>query len=888
MASKFIIEFDVPTGADGNLEFVVDEKTLESDSDSEATVEAPLQKMVSPAVAVDSGSAPDVQILPTATSTSGQAGVIHRTATTGITFTWTEAVREFGSGSVSVVAQGDQEGATATLENFQGISGSTSYRAQVRFPSGGSGIVTVTVGANSARSVANGNEGPNGPRTLSLSYDQASGVTTLVPQVEIQLPAAVPYIGETAPIQFVWNIPVTNFTESDITLDAGVTIEDDSLTRTNDCRIWEAVLELPSVTSNTTVTATVAANSVSSQEGVSGPAAEKCDTFIYKSPAGATLGGAPDGTTVICDHSWDVDDLNYLTNALQGSVRNAGGAVYGVTDLTKIGNNIYGVVQVRKKRDGGDNELADSVEAAAALFRAPIGGGGCTILKAYPSILEAARSITALGSNVHWFEGSGYLYQVGYGSDPINNPRVGNLGTYNVGANCVSTLGKVWRIALGRQFGGTFQKDFGVCGGTMSPLLSHDGKLYALPGVGNVDYVNYQVNRRYLFQSAGSTPRQPEGVTYNPDTNALENLGDWSISQPPDNSNLFGLFGDNLYVQEVEIDLRGTPRVLLVGDVREITRDDLSVGSGDTDPVYGIPTATTGDAISAQADNWPLVRYSADIEPRLQLVETNQITTWDLLLEFAQVTQTILSFQDGLVFFKPRLPVQAQLNGTLTDSANALNFTYATENINRQPFQPNVAAGEKGTIVIGNEVITYESVGATSLGTLERGRSDTTAAAHTSGATITFVDHVLTERTFLTPVEEVVIESDIVNVYNSIEVVFDNNERRHRVEDQTAAPNNSIENYGERVFTLNAPFLSKHQAQWVQWAADHALRTFKNLESIIRLTLKPRFNLTVGDYVYLAVPRDEIRRIGIIVRIIYSTHRDQVDIDVRTITEDSN
>lgn len=866
MASKFIIEFDVPTGADGNLEFVVDEKTLESDSDSEATVEAPLQKMVSPAVAVDSGSAPDVQILPTATSTSGQAGVIHRTATTGITFTWTEAVREFGSGSVSVVAQGDQEGATATLENFQGISGSTSYRAQVRFPSGGSGIVTVTVGANSARSVANGNQGPNGPRTLSLSYDQASGVTTLVPQVEIQLPAAVPYIGTTAPIRFVWNIPVTNFTESDITLDEGVTIEDDSLTRTNDCRIWEAVLELPSVTSNTTVTATVAANSVSSQEGVSGPASEKCDTFIYKSPAGATLGGAPAGTTVICDHSWDVDDQNYLS-----SIGVTGGAVYGVTDLTKIGNFVYGVVQVRKRRDGGTNELADSLEAGAALFRAPIGGGGCEILKAYPSILEAARSIIAHGSDVHWFEGSGYLYQVGYGSDPINNPRVGNLGLRS--GNCTSTLGKVWRIALGRQFGGEFQKDFGVCGGTMSPLLSHDGKLYALPGVGNVDYVNYQVNRRYLFQSAGTTPSQPEGVTYNPDTNALENLGDWSISQPPDDSNLFGLFGDNLYVQEVEIDLRGTPRVLLVGDVREITRDDLSVGSGDTDPVYGIPTATTGDAISAQADNWPLVRYSSDIEPRLQLVETNQITAWDLLLEFAQVTQTILSFQDGLVFFKPRLPVQAQLSGDISDSATSLNFTYATENINRKP-------PPTGTIVIDSEVITYQSAGSASLGVLGRGRSDTTAATHTSGTTFTFVDHVLTERTFLTPVEEVVVESDIVNVYNNIEVVFDNGERRYQVEDDP-----SIENYGERVFTINAPFLSKHQAQWVKWAADHTLRSFKNLESIIRLSLKPRFDLEVGDYVYLSVPRDEIRRIGIIVRLIYSTHRDQVDMDVRTITE---
>ena len=286
--------------------------------------------------------------------------------------------------------------------------------------------------------------------------------------------------------------------------------------------------------------------------------------------------------------------------------------------------------------------------------------------------------------------------------------------------------------------------------------------------------------------------------------------------------------------------------------------------------IYGIPTAATGDSIAAQVDNWGLISYSNTIEPRVQLVETNGVTPWRLLLEFARLTQTILSFQSDLVFFKPRLPVKAVLTANMSDSATDLSFRYT--DINR-PFPAS------GTLVIASEVVTYGSAGGASLGAVVRAQSSTNAVAHTNGTRFTLVDHVLTESVFATPLEEVTIESDATNLYNSIIVNFDNGTRQHREKDET-----SITNFGEHEFGIEVPFLSRHQTQWAKWCAENALNAFKDLQYVIRVSLHPRFDIEVGDYVYLAVPRDDIRRIGLVTRVIYTTNVDQVEIELRTIT----
>ena len=909
MAKKFIIQFDAPEDVDGSLEFVIDENTLQSDSDSgsKEPISGPLTKVTSPSILIAplagvqvSPSKPDVEILPTNSSTTGQADIIYRSASTGITMVWTEPVTGFGVGNVQITTTGDVHMARATLSDFaaHGASGdgsASTYTAILHFPASGSGLVTVTIPQNSAVA-ANPpayREGPPLSRYRGFSYDFARGRPRNTPEVSIQPPAGNPFVGRKGPIKFVWNVPITTataaqndddmilngFTASDVTFTdnmgnavMGVTMTEPMPSCGN--RVWEAELTLPAVSSATEINITVTQNSVTSEEGLQGPSPAEVKQFTFNTSTASTQ-GKPSGTTLLCDMEFDVgemtpDALEWLSPKF--------GAFYGITDLTKIGDQLYGVAQIRRHWKDNTNELADSQEAAAALFVVKDLTGSttidnCDVIKSYPRILEAARSLTGhrisgdTQDHLYFFEGSHYIYQVASGSgNPINNDKIGELMRFNTNQlnSCPVSQGKVWRIALGRQSGNTFEEHFGVAGGTASPMLSGDGKLWALPGVGNLSFVNYAANRRYLFLKSSSEPNPPEGLTYNPTMNMIENLGGWQISQPPNDDNFLGLFEDNIYLQQVELDTRYTPaRVRLVGEVETIPDDFIDASAG---IAYGLPTASTGDTISTLIDNWSLLTYSQTIEPRLEFIPTNDNTTWALLLEFARLTNCILHFHDNLVFFKPRIPIRVDLDADLGAGITTMfNRAGAT-----RPFP------DTGTVIIGNEIIDYDS-GETAA--LTRGRYHTANADHDSGDSVTYVDHVLSSDVFVTPVEDLVMDSDATNIYNVIEVIYDNGTREHTEKDAA-----SIEKHSERIFTINAPFLSNHQNQWAEWSAKTALETFKDLQYIIRLNLTPRFDIEVGDYVYLNIPRDDIRRIGLVIRVIYDSESNVTEVDLRTIT----
>lgn len=877
MPSQFKITFPVPQDKRANATLVIPSDTLEEDTTG-STPSGPIEALTSPVIAIDTTTGmapdpgtgvsetlvyPDVQIQPIATSTTGQPDIVYTSASTGVIFTWTEPVTNFTHADIQVHVDSDVAGATATVTNFRGAQGSTSYTAQLNFPPSGTGTVILTVPINAAESVATGNDGPLILRTRSFAFNFADGVLQpSAPLVEIQVPARVPFIGERLPITFVWNTPVQDFTSADVRVTATQgTPTLGAITPTSNPQQYQTEVTLPTVSGQQTLTVQIIRYTVTSTAGVPGPPCLTTKTIAFRTPV-STLGGVPAGTTLICQTEATVDTLDTLS-----TLGITGGAFYGVTDLTKVGNNLFGVVQVRKRRAGRTNELADSLEAGAALFRVNLTTNQCTILKAYPRILEAARSLVAHTEDLWWFEGSGYLYTVGFGADPINNPNVGNLGKYDIAGQCVTQLGKVWRTALGRQFGTTFQKDFGVAGGTFSPMLSDGTNLYALPGSGNVDFINYAVHRRFLYQRRCSPPPQPQGLTFNTERNTLENLGRWQLAQPPDDENQLRSFGQFVYVQEVEVDMQASPpRVRLVGAVTRLN-DDFTGG----DAVFGIPTASTGDSIAAAPENWPLLRYGPDILPRLSLLDTNELSAWDFLLQLARITQCILAFQNQLLFFKPRLPVQAYSVDSLRHTDTRLPFRLYSLN---QPMPTS------GLFVIGQEVIAYTGSTGTTLTGLQRGQAGTnTFLSFPQGSTLTLIQHVLTEQVFANPIEEISIESDGINIYNSIDIRFDNGQQQHTLQDA-----DSIALHGERVFRIDAPFLDRHQVTWVRWIATHTLNTFKDLQQILRLQLHSRVDLQIGDYVYLAVPRDDIRRVGLITRIIYSSTQDIIDVELRTIT----
>ena len=372
MPRRFLITFEPPVEEDGNVGLVIERNKLKSDSGTESPTMGPLTKIESPAIAVNttsavttggvtSLSAPDVAIYQLSTSSTGQASAIHRRGSTGLVFRWTEAVTGFGAGDITTDVQGTIPG-TATISNFSGIG--HLYRAVVNFPASGEGVVFVTVSANSARSAATMNEGPVAPRTIGVAYDFTRGVVTGKPNVSIQLPSASPYRGRKAPIQFLWNVPVTGFTAVDVTFTNGVTMSAPTLNSQNN-RLWEAELTLPAVTSNTTTRIIVRQDAATSLDGVPGPDSQVEADFVYNTPSTIAT-SVPSGTTEICNVEFDVADNWWLDG--MPTPNPSGGGFYGISDLIKDGDYLYGVAQIRARRGTNPNELSTTAIAGAAVF----------------------------------------------------------------------------------------------------------------------------------------------------------------------------------------------------------------------------------------------------------------------------------------------------------------------------------------------------------------------------------------------------------------------------------------------------------------------------------------------------------------------------------------
>ena len=978
MAKKYIIQFDAPEDANGSVEIVVKENTLQSDSGSGSSMptSGPLRKITSPAVLISPPASdsvptpgpattpeaailpPDVQILPTAQSTTGQPSIVHRTPTVSITMTWTEAVTGFGVGGVSARTVGfDATEAQPAVESFMGTDGSTSYTAVIRFPTPGVGVpdrglVEVRIAAGAARSVATDAQGPPGPRILRLSWNFEGGMDTRKPTLEIFPPVGDPVVAATATIGFLWTQPVGlgDFTGDDVTFTQSVTMADLEPAaygdiRATENRYFEGTLTLPSSTTTTNVQVTVRANAASNQAGEMGPEMAVTRRFNYRSPATGSLDNAPTGTTMICEHSFSVEDHTWLGGFGADRLRELGldsppgGAFYGVSDLTTDGDWLYGVAQIRYQSRTCAGSLDDNKEAAAVLFRVNLSTNACTVIRPYERITEGPRSLTVVDDHLYYFMGSHYAYQHGTGN-ALNSATMGHLWDYNPSGNTNTDLGIVWRSRFGRDIGVAEEPYFGIHNSTASPLV-HDGeRFHVVAGYGNTDALQINQNRRYLYIRAEEAPTSPfanripvdypdnfaarytylenvgditrtirdpnvrellfggpSPIVYSTDQNTFLNIAPWSEDIPPDD-------GNPLWAQQVEISrtivlpsgkrkvvVRQTEDRVIVRDFFE-TRDRPYAGRnlhsesfpigllagglpvkaiggvgrvGDDSPLI---TQAQGSNAPSWIDNWHWVSRSNQLEPILDILPTNDTEAWDLLVQLASITHSILLFQEDQVFFKPRLPAQAELSANMTASQTTLSY--------RNPTREFPASG---TAVIDNEIINYMGSSSTQLTNLTRAVNNTVASTHSSGDIVTVVNHVITDDYLITPVDETNVVSDYTNLYNQIEIEYASGEETFFQENES-----SVTTHGPRRFSINANLLTFHQADWVEHLANQFLTSFQDLHDVISLTLKPTFDMQVGDYIYVKLTRDEIRRVGQIVSIDHDPPNSITIIQIRTIT----
>ena len=268
-------------------------------------------------------------------------------------------------------------------------------------------------------------------------------------------------------------------------------------------------------------------------------------------------------------------------------------------------------------------------------------------------------------------------------------------------------------------------------------------------------------------------------------------------------------------------------------------------------------------------DNMALVRLGSTLLFNLPLLEVNGRTGFDVINNLAELVLCYIGFTpDGDFFMTPKYPRESLFtsynSGTLIDRNRNRDFPPA------------------GTLMIGNELLTYTARIDTQFTTVTRGAYGTTEGSPTSCSSIFYVDHVidLTENYLAKPINELVLRSDSSQLYNQIRLKYGNDEREVFKED----PDSVNENKG-RELERSLP-LDRHQRVWVEWLVDQYLKQYAKLQYIGEISMKPSFHLQVGETIAIREPeRTHLSNYKLfqVIRVTQNQSQLTTDIQVRTL-----
>ena len=406
-------------------------------------------------------------------------------------------------------------GTGAELFDWTGEPGSSSYSVKVRFTQN-EGSLTITVPRNSAALVADNTIiGPSEDTSVTIVYK------VLQPIVKISVPTERPITVRPVPLAFDWVYPdgtpwpVENFDLTDIETSVG-TIRNFAQVQ-GDASKYTAELVIPAADTNTKVTITVPAGSAqvaNANPPIYGPEKDTSKTFEIAAPDPvATVTGAD----TVCVLEKGIVDNDILNDVIPHLGDNAGGAFQGVLECVSIADYLYLVVQVRKFTttvdDDGEivtpttpeNFLAN-LQAGAALVRVDTDNCQFEVLRAYPDVTLAARSLAADGNTLYFMEGSHYLYEDNVAfSDPNYREKIGVVYKIEHPSTTIQTLGRNWRSATTTDNPDTEETDhfYGVHGATTAPIAIVDDALHAITGFGNFDDIG-QTLGQYPVNSIGN------------------------------------------------------------------------------------------------------------------------------------------------------------------------------------------------------------------------------------------------------------------------------------------------------------------------------------------------------------------------------------------------
>ena len=423
---------------------------------------------------------PDVQLSRPLQNTEREAAVL-------VTAKWNHAVIDFAEGDLTqswAAAPGMLEG---SIDQFAG-SGDT-YTFRVNIPANVAGEVVITVPSGSGTSVIDPTkDGPPMARSIRIPFDRTAGDVMVVPDpatLTISKPLAPTYGIARYTTTFRWSRPVTGFTAADVDVTiasgSGTAVKGTLVADTDTPGVYRMQLTL---TGSGRVRVEVDADSALAGT-VESP---ENDVFVEWDFAVTSVSRTTSpGATELCSETFTIDAHPYLNDAIssRSSDGAAGGAFFGVSDLIEHNGKVYGVVQIRKRAEGSVNELSIVEQAGAVLFM--VDRDGCRVLKAYPFVTRAARSLVVHDDAVHFFEGSHYQYYDNWIPRTIPGLKeVGYVHRIDKDSNAITEVGLNWRSVLPSTPEGRVD---GLHGGTATPMLSTPDGLQVVAGWGSLDNV---------------------------------------------------------------------------------------------------------------------------------------------------------------------------------------------------------------------------------------------------------------------------------------------------------------------------------------------------------------------------------------------------------------
>ena len=364
-----------------------------------------------------------------------------------------------------------------------------------------------------------------GPKRLSfvgaVSGPPGSGLEPVVPDVQIVVPNLTMAAEQTIwQIAFIWEEAVQDF---DLALDTqvtGGTLSNLRRIRTNQ---FTADLTLPS-NAQGTGSITVLADAVDWTGGTA-PESPAVKSFAYDTRP------VTDAVTFLCTRTETyIGNPDLDTVLLTGE--QSGGAFSGVLELVRMGDYIYLVVQIQKYVsvlhgpniiDAGFEFFSTNPQAGAVLYRLNTTNCEWQIVKAYPSITLAARSLTVYNNRVYFIEGSHYAYlNEGEISVDADTTQFVPRRLKGVPDNWKGQIGHLYSVInpqtldlnpapvdLGLNYASALPSDsphgvdryYGTHGGTASPIREVNGGLTFVTGYGNLDKIDDNDNEVAKYEN---------------------------------------------------------------------------------------------------------------------------------------------------------------------------------------------------------------------------------------------------------------------------------------------------------------------------------------------------------------------------------------------------